>query len=639
VPIGLACAWDPELTQRVYTVVAAEMRARGVSQALAPVLDICRDPRWGRTDETMGEDPYVNGQIGTAVVRGLQGSATGEIAPDHVAATLKHFAGHGQPEGGSNRATGDIPPRELYDAHLVPFRMVIAQAHPAAVMPSYNEVDGVPSHNNAWLLQKVLRGEFGFQGLVVSDYEGVEFLASMHHVAKDLPEAAQKGLLAGVDSNLPEGKAYAELVQLAADGKVPAAAIDGAVRRVLYLKFALGLFENPYGDAQKALALPQLDSTKALAREAADKSIVLLKNRGNLLPLTKDKYKTIAVIGPNANQARTGSYSGEPLYKVTVLEGLKNKVGPGTKVIYAQGCALVTNLPDSSMTAWSKEMMAEFPTEAQNQQAIAEAVAVARQADVVVLVLGENELLCREAWGAKHLGDRLSLELFGAQNALADAIFALGKPVVVYLMNGRPLAVTNVADKADALIEGWYMGQETGNAVADILFGDANPSGKLTITIPRATGQVPDYYDCKPGARQFDYVDGSKLPLFPFGYGLSYTTFTYSNLQLSTPEIKTDGEATLTVTVTNSGKVAGDETVEFYIHHLVSSVTRPVKELKGFQRISLAPGESRQVAFKVGPEALAFHDLQMNNVVEPGPVELMVGPSSVDLQKVTLNVQ
>jgi beta-glucosidase len=639
VPIGLACSWDPELTERIYNVVAAEMRARGVSQALAPIMDICRDPRWGRTDETMGEDPYLNGKIGAAVVRGLQGSATGVVAEGHVAATLKHFAGHGQPESGINRAPGDIPPRELYDAHLVPFRIAIAEAHPAAVMPSYNEVDGVPSHNNAWLLQTVLRGEFHFQGLIVSDYDGIEYLSEVHAVAADHAEAAQKALQAGVDVDLPSGTAYANLEQLVQAGQVSQDAIDQAVRRVLRLKFSLGLFENPYGDAGKADALVHLDSTKALAREAAQKSIVLLTNRNHLLPLPKDKYHTIAVIGPNADQARLGSYSGDPLYKVSILQGLQNKLGASAKILYAQGCQITTNLPDSSMTAWNEAVAPRFPTDAQNQAAIAQAVQTAQQADLIVLVLGENEMLSREAWSAKHLGDRDSLDLVGAQNALADAIFALGKPVVVYLMNGRPLAVPNLAEKADALIEGWYMGQETGNAAADILFGDANPSGKLTITIPRATGQVPDYYDYKPSAKLFNYVDDSNKPLFPFGFGLSYTTFAYSAPRLASPTIPRDGSTTVTVEVTNTGSVPGDEIVECYIHHVVSSVTRPVKELKGFQRISLAPGQSQSVTFTIDHDTLAFHDLQMNDTVEPGAVAIMTGPSSDDLQSVTLRVQ
>jgi beta-glucosidase len=637
-PIGMACSWDPELYEQVYSVVAGEMRARGVSQALAPVVDICRDPRWGRTDETMGEDPYLNGELAAAVVRGLQGSSSGAIAPGHVAATLKHLAGHGQPEGGVNRAPGDISLRDLYDAHLAAFRIAVAEGTPADVMASYNEVNGVPSHDNRWLLQDVLRKEFGFDGLIVSDYTGVEYLSDVHHVAADHNEAAVKALNAGVEVNLPDGTAFANLQKLVEQGRVSEAEIDAAVRHVLRLKFALGLFGDSYGDADKAVQLAHLESSKALARKAARESIVLLKNRGNLLPLGKDQYHTIAVIGPNAADARLGSYSGDPLYKVSILDGVRARVGTSTQVLYAEGCKIVTNLPASSMSAWHQSIVAKWPTTQQNETAIAEAVNVARQADVVLLVLGENEMMTREAWAAQHLGDRTSLDLPGAQNDLARAIFDLGKPVVVYLMNGRPLSTPLLAERADAMLEGWYMGQETGNAAADLIFGDASPSGKLTITIPRSVGQIPMYYDHKPGARLFNYVDESSQPLFPFGFGLSYTTFAYSDPVLSSPAMPADGQTTLSVNVTNTGSVAGDEIVQFYIHQKVSSVTRPVEELKGFQRLSLNPGEQRTVRFTVDRQTLAFHDIDMNYTVEPGEFELMTGPSSVQLKKATLRV-
>jgi beta-glucosidase len=382
-----------------------------------------------------------------------------------------------------------------------------------------------------------------------------------------------------------------------------------------------------------------LDSSKNLAREAAQKSIVLLTNPHHILPLTKNKYKTIALIGPNANQARLGSYSGEPLYQVSILAGIHNKLGSDVQVLYAQGCQINTNLPASSLQAWQRGADPIFPSDQQNRAAIADAITVAKQADLILLVLGENEMMSREAWAINHPGDRSTLDLPGAQDDLADAMFALGKPVVVYLMNGRPLAVPHIAEKADALLEGWYMGQETGNAAADILFGDVNPSGKLTITIPRATGQVPDYYDAKPSARLYNYVDLSRQPLFPFGYGQSYTTFTYSAPTLSAASMAKDGQVTVSAAVTNTGSVAGDEIVQFFIHQKISSVTRPVKELKGFQRISLAPGKSRSVQFLVTPETLAFHDIHMNLTVEPGDFELMIGPSSAESKTITLSVK
>ena len=635
-PIGAACSWDPAMLEKAYTVAAAEMRARGVSAALCPVVDIDRDPRWGRTDETLGEDPYLNGKLSAAIVRGLQGTATGDIAPHHVAATLKHLTGHGQPEGGLNRSPGDVTLRELYDSHLVPFRIAIAEAKPAAVMPSYNEVNGVPSHANEWLLKDVLRGELGFEGVVVSDYSGIEYLSQVHDVASDTADAAREAITRGVDMNLPDGVAFTHLKELVESGKVPLSVVDNAVRRVLRLKIALSLWDAPYGDADLSVALPKEESSQSLAKQAARESIVLLKNSNRILPLTKDK--TIAIIGPNANDARLGSYSGEPIYKVSIVQGVKSKMGDDSKVLYAEGCKIVTNLPDSSLKAWHDLSTPRYPTEAENKASIADAVEVAKKADIVILAIGEDEPLSRESWAANHLGDRASVDLPGAQNELADAIFALKKPVVVYLMNGRPLGIPKVVARADAVIEGWYMGQETGNAAADILFGDVNPSGKLTISVPRSVGQIPVYYDHKPNARLFPYVDESTEPLFPFGFGLSYTTFDYSAPAVSSAAMNRDGSVSVSATVTNSGTVAGDEIVEFYIHQKVSSVTRPVKELRGFQRIHLNPGESRTVAFPVDHQSLAFHDLQMNYSVEPGDFELMIGPSSATVKKVTLKV-
>jgi beta-glucosidase len=636
-PIGLACSWDEDLCTRVFSAVAMEMRARGVSHALTPIVDIVRDPRWGRTDETTGEDPYLNGKLGAAMVAGLQGTRNGTIAPDHIAATLKHYVGHGAPLGGVNRAANDIPPRDLYDAHLVPFRMAL-QAHPAAVMAAYPEIDGVPAHNNHWLLQDVLRREFGFDGLIVSDYDGIEYLNSPHHVAASMKEAALKAFNAGVELNLPKGVAYQQLTALVESGQISQRALDAAVRDVLRLKFMLGLFEHPYGDAARAVQLAELDSSKALALESARKSIVLLKNADNVLPLSTDKYKTIAVVGPNAASARLGSYSGDPLYKVSLLDGIRAKVGDRASVVYAEGVSIATNLPESSREAWDKGPQPTLPTTQEANDSIAAAVEAARNADVIVLALGENELYTREAWSTQHIGDRASLDLPGRQDELADAIFGLGKPVVVYLMNGRPLATPRVVEEASAVIEGWYMGQETGNAAADVLFGDVNPSGKLTITIPRASGQVPIYYDYKPGSRLYDYVDVSSKPLFPFGYGLSYTSFEYADPALSATTMQPNGSATVSVAVTNTGQRAGDEIVQFYIRQKTSSVTRPVKELKGFQRITLAPGEQKIVTFPVDRGTLEFHDIHMKRTVEPGDVDLMVGPNSDELKKVTLKV-
>jgi beta-glucosidase len=408
---------------------------------------------------------------------------------------------------------------------------------------------------------------------------------------------------------------------------------------VLRLKFSLGLFENPYCDPQQAKDSIQRPESRKLALEAAQKSIVLLKNQNAILPLAKDKYRSIAVIGPNADQARLGSYSGVPLNQVTLLDGIRKKVGDSVKVLHAQGCKITTDLPANSMDAWLGYDAPKFPTQQENQSDIAAAVKVAGQVDLVILALGENEAIARETFCATHKGDRANLELFGAQNELAQAIFSLGKPVVVYLMNGKPLAIPEIAAKADAVVEGWYMGQETGTAAADMLFGDVNPSGKLTITFPRTTGQLPVYYNHKPGSRMYDYVDETSQPLFPFGFGLSYTTFAYSAPKLSSPTMPADGNTTVSVTVTNTGKVAGDEVVQLYIRDRISSVTRPVKELKDFARITLEPGETRTVTFTLTPEKLEAYDMDMKRTVQPGDFEIMVGRNSAYVLKTTLTVK
>jgi len=637
VPIGLASSWDEGLTEKVCTATAEEMRARGIHHALTPVIDICRDPRWGRTDEMFGEDPYLNGRLGVAAVKGFQGGADGRVADGHVAATLKHLAGHGQPEGGINRAPSTVPLRELLDAHLLPFRMAVREARPVFVMPSYNEVDGVPSHANAWLLQDVLRKDFGFTGIVASDYEGIEFLQRVHAVTCNPAETAQKAFQAGVEMDLPFGEFFRELKPLVEKNKIPTADLDAAVRKVLVLKFELGLFENPYADAGAAVAITKRESTAELALEAARKSIVLLKNDG-ILPIAPGRFKSIAVVGPNANDTRTGSYSGEPWHKVTLLDGIRKRAGSATKVVFAEGCTVTNNLPASSMLAWNAADSPVFATAEENRPLVDEAVRVARDADLIVLAIGENETIAREAWSQNHIGDRASLELFGSQAELADAMLALGKPVVVYLMNGRPLAIGSLLKRANAVLEGWYMGQGTGTAAADILFGDVNPSGKLAISFPRSAGHVPAYYNRKPGARLFDYADDSSKPLLPFGFGLSYTTFKYSAPKVSASSMKKDGTLTVSADVTNAGPVAGDEIVQLYLRDEVSSVTRPVRELRGFVRVHLEPGETKTVAFPVTSESLAFHDIRMNRVVEPGTFKAWVAPDSDSGTPVTFEV-
>ena len=635
--IGLACSWDTDLFEQVYTTVAHELRSRGTTHVLSPVIDVCRDPRWGRVEETYGEDPYLNSCFAIAAVRGLQGTSNGTVAADHVAATLKHFCGHGQPEGGNNQAPANYSERVIREFHFPPFKAVIDSAKPVSIMPSYNEIDGKPSHNNDWLLKTVLRNEWGYKGMLVSDYNGIDELFDKHLVAKDLKDAGRKAFNTGVQFEFPSPKCYPFLPELLKEGKVNIADIDSAVYLALRLKFQLGLFEHPYTDVDNAIKVSKDEKARALALKAARESIVLLKNENNLLPLNKDKYKTIAVVGPCANHVFTGGYSGEPYQKVTILEGIKHKVGNNAKVVYALGCKIVDSA-GTSYENWQTNNI-KLANRTENLQLIKQAVAVAKDADVILVAVGESEQLCREAWSKEHHGDDITLDLLGEQEELVKAMVATGKPVVVYLMNGRPLSINYIAKKVPSILEGWYMGQETGTAAADILFGDVNPSGKLTITIPKSVGQLPMYYNHKPSAQFNDYVSETTQPLYKFGYGLSYSNFSYSNLKLSSDKINPDGTVTASVDVTNTGKVKGDEIVQMYIHQKVASVTRPVMELKGFERISLAAGETKTVNFTIDKSKLSFWDYNMKYTVEPGEFEIMIGKSSGDYIQKILTVE
>ena len=630
-PLAMASSWDPELIGRVFTAAALEVRSRGGQLVLGPNLDVGRDPRWGRTEETYGEDPWLVARLGVACVKALQGPGP-LIDGAHVLATAKHFAAHGQPEGGTNIAPANYSERVLRDFFLPPFEAAVKEAHLACVMPSYNEIDGVPSHANQWLLGDVLRKEWGFTGLIVSDYYGIPELVSRHHVAADAPAAAQAALAAGVDVELPDPGAYRQLPALLAQGKVTPAQIDGAVARVLEAKFRLGLFENPLVDPERAAQLVNSEAHRALALEAARKSIVLLKNDGGLLPFDRTKLKSIAVIGPNAAGVHLGGYSDDPRRGISVLEGIRTKLGAQVAVHYAEGCQIT-----AEGGRWFADS-AHLPSPFEDARLIAEAVQTARASDAVVLVLGGNEDTNKEGWADNHLGDRDSIELFGRQNDLARAILATGRPVVVFLINSGPLAIPYLAEHIPAIVEGFYLGQEGGTAAADVLFGDFNPGGKLAITFPRSTGQIPAFYNHKPSAKR-GYVFASKEPLFPFGFGLSYTTFSYRNLKVSPAVIPADGQARVTVEVANTGNRPGDEIVQLYLRADVSTVTRPVRELKGFARVHLAPGESREVGFDLGPAALAYTGLALHRVVEPGTFTVMVGPSSLAEDKVTLTVE
>jgi beta-glucosidase len=629
-PIALASSWDPDFINKVFTAAALETRARGSHQVLGPNLDVAREPRWGRTEETYGEDPYLVSRMAVAIIKALQGSGPG-VDGDHIIATAKHFAAHGQPEGGTNIAPANYSERVLREFFLPSFEAAVKEAGVMSVMASYNEIDGVPSHANKWLLEKVLREEWGFKGYIVSDYYGIPQLESLHHVAADKAEAARLALEAGVDIELPDPDCFPVLVQLVKEGKVAEVTIDRAVARNLRAKFLLGLFENPYVDPERAVKVTNSQTHRDLAVEAARRSIILLKNENNLLPLDRNELKSIAVIGPNADRVHLGGYSDNPGRGISVLQGIKDKVGSNIKVTHAVGC----NITKEGGDWWADTSHLSDPAE--DSKLIAQAVATAKAADLALLVLGGNEDTNKEGWADNHLGDRDSLDLVGRQNDLVKAVLETGKPTIVLLINSGPLSVNYIAEKVPAILEGFYLGQETGVAVADVLFGDYNPAGKLPVTFPRSVGQLPSYYNRKPTARR-GYLFASKEPLFPFGFGLSYTTFEYSNLRLSATQIGPADQTKVSVRITNTGKRAGDEIVQLYIHDLVSSVTRPVMELKDFKRISLAAGESQTVEFVITPDKLSFFDLNMNRSVEPGWFDIMVGTSSVKYQTAKLEV-
>ncbi len=637
--IGIASTWDPQAVEQMGQVIRQQMRAVGAHQALAPVLDVTRDPRWGRVEETFGEDPYLVARLGTAYIKGLQGHSLRE----GIIATGKHFVGYGNSEGGLNWAPAHIPRRELLEVFVAPFEAAIKEAGLWSVMNAYHELDGVPCGAAGELFNDLLRGQFGFDGLVVSDYFAVDQLHSYHHVAHDKQEAAGLALSAGIDIELPSTDCFGEPLQQAVRaGRISEELIDTAVRRVLKTKFLLGLFEHPYVDADRAIEVFDTPDQRALARSLAQKSIVLLKNDSQLLPLRKD-LASIAVIGPNADTVRNlvGDYAyiahieslleaartnpfGQPLPDrvdlvehwvpmISVLEGIRRKVSPQTQVYYARGCDV----------------------QGDSREGFAEAVAAARQAEVAVLVLGGKSGLTDDCTCGEGR-DRADLGLPGVQQELVQAVYETGTPIVVVLVDGRPLALPWIAEHIPAVLHAWLPGEEGANAIADVLFGDHTPGGKLPISVPRAVGQVPVYYNHKvSGGRSHwkgDYVELSTRPLYPFGHGLSYTCFTYDHLTIAPAQVRAGDTVTIGVTVTNSGDRPGDEIVQLYTRIPVASVTRPVKELKGFARLTLASGETKRVFFHLPVNLLGFYNRCTEFVIEPGMVEVMIGSSSEDIR-------
>ena len=636
-PIALGATFNPELVESLFTMTAEEARLRGTHQALTPVVDVARDPRWGRVEETYGEDPYLVSRLGVAAVRGFQGDATFRDKK-RVIATLKHLAGHGQPESGMNCAPANVSMRVLRETFLCTFKEALDKGGAISVMASYNEIDGVPSHANKWLLKDVLRKEWGFEGFIVSDYYAIWELGYRpdthgHFVARDKKEACALAVRAGVNIELPEPDCYLHLVELVHKRVLKERQLDNLVAPMLFWKFKMGLFDDPYVDPNEAHRVVGSEENRKLALQAAREAITLLKNENNLLPLDLKQIQSIAVIGPNAHRSLLGGYSGTPKHEITVLDGINEKVGDRVKVLHSEGCKITIG------GSWNQDEVVPSNA-AEDRKQIADAVEVANRSDVIVLAIGGNEQTSREAWSLKHMGDRTSLDLIGRQEELVKAMLATGKPVIVLLFNGRPLSINYVSENVPAILECWYLGQETGRAVADVLLGDFNPGGKLPITIPRSAGHLPAFYDYKPSARR-GYLFDDASPLYAFGYGLSYTNFKITNVRLTKKKIKRGSSTRVHADVTNTGQREGTEVVQMYIRDLVSSVTRPVKQLKGFKKVSLLPGETKTVTLKITRKLLAFYDVNMNYAVEPGDFAIMIGNSSrdTDLQELTLRVE
>ena len=624
VPIAEAASFDSARAEYSARQAAIEATAHGIHWTFAPMVDIARDPRWGRIVEGAGEDPLLGSVMAAARVRGFQGGdhAMNLGATDALLATVKHFAAYGGAEGGRDYNSVELTERTLWETFLPPYEAAV-KAGVATVMSSFQDIGGTPSHANPWLFNDVLRDRWGFKGLVVSDWGGVGELIQ-HHVAANKTEAANLALRAGVDVDMSDAVYAENMVAAVRSGRIPVAFVDSAVRRILRLKYALGLFDDPYrfSDAARERRFTLAPEHVAAARTAAREGIVLLKNANKTLPLRKG-LRTIAVIGPLADDARSamGNWAadGRPEETISVLAGIRSAVGASTRIVSVRGAPVDT--VDSSGFAAARN--------------------AATEADAVVLVLGERQDMSAEA------SNRASIELPGNQRDLALAVIRAarqspggeGKPVVAVLMNGRPLAIPELATEAPAIVESWFLGSQHGTAVADVLFGDYNPGGKLPATFPRATGQIPIYYNHRNTGRPAEagnhytskYLDIPWTPQFPFGFGLSYTTFAYSNLRLSASSIRARDPLSVSVDVRNSGDRMGDEVVQLYVRDDVASVEEPVKSLKGFRRITLQPGETRTVTFKLGPEALSLYDTRMRRVVEPGSFTVFVGTNSDDV--------
>jgi len=630
--IAAASTWQPELVEKMASQTALEARALGVTHCYSPNLDVISgDPRYGRVEESYGEDPYLVSRMGVAFIEGLQGTGDERFDENHVIATAKHFIGYPENRRGINGGFSDMSERRLREIYLPPFEAAIKEAKVGSVMPGHQDYNGVPNHMNTWLLKDILRDELGFDGFIVSDNNDIARLGTMHFIAETRTESAILGLKAGVDMDLVIGKneklaAYNSKVLKDTITKNPELEkyVDKATSRILTAKYKLGLFDTEPKEIDTETAYASKKEHQEFAYDMAKKAIILLKNDNDVLPLNMSNIKSLAVIGPNAHEERPakatysllGGYSGLPPFYISALDGIKAKVGEKVKINYAKGCDLLSKSKSG------------FPA----------AIAAAKKSDAVVLVIG----------GSRKTGgegvDRADLDLYGVQKELVKAIHKTGKPVVAVLINGRPLSINYVAENIPSILETWYLGMRSGDAIADAIFGDVNPGGKLTVSFPRSVGQVPVTYLERPdfiGSGKGLFKDTDKSPLFPFGYGLSYTTFAYSQPKLDNSSIDSDGTTTVSVDVTNTGNVLGDEVVQMYVRDDYASVGRYLKMLKGFKRITLKPGETKTVSFNLGFDELNILNQDMKKVVESGTFTISVGASSLekDLKNVVLSVK
>ncbi|MGN6166034.1 MAG: beta-glucosidase BglX [Flavisolibacter sp.] len=640
IPLGLSCSWDMQAIERSARIAAIEASADGICWTFSPMVDIARDPRWGRIAEGSGEDPYLGSQIAKAMVKGYQGN---DLSKDNtVMACVKHFALYGAAEGGRDYNTTDMSHIRMYNEYFPPYKAAV-DAGAGSVMTSFNEVDGIPATANKWLMTDVLRKQWGFKGFVVTDYTAVNEMTA--HGLGDLQTVSALALKAGVDMDMVGEGFLTTLKKSLQQGKVTQKDIDAACRRVLEAKYKLGLFEDPYRYCNIERSKTEIYTPENLkaAREIAAETFVLLKNQNNTLPLKKSG--TIALIGPLAdakeNMPGTWSVATDFSKPVSVLAGLQNAIGNNAKLVYAKGSNLdADSLLEERATMFGKTLHRD-PRSA--TEMLGEALSVAANADVIVAALGESAEMTGES------ASRSNIEIPETQRNLLNALLKTGKPVVLVLFTGRPLAIKWEAEHVPAILNVWFGGSEAGNAIADVLFGDVNPSGKLTTTFPQNVGQVPLYYNHKNTGRPLDegkwfqkfrsnYLDVSNEPVYPFGYGLSYTTFQYGDIKLSKNQMHPGDKITAIVTVTNTGTRQGKETVQLYIRDMVGSVTRPVKELKGFQKISLQAGESKIVSFTIGIDDLKFYNSDLKWVAEPGDFKLMIGTNSADIKEIAFTL-